>query len=85
MPYFIISSESSPTQLRNSVIGIMQLVGLLGIALSKLFNNFNITHFGSLNLGFVLAVFYLPIMMIALFILFYKIRETKSADLNEIE
>ena len=66
MIYFVITSESTPTQMRASVVGSMQLIGMVGTGLNMVFNNLVTMIAGSLNLPFVLTIAYLPLMSVAL-------------------
>lgn len=84
MIYFVITSESTPTHIRASVVGSMQLLGMVGTGLNMVFNNVVTMVAGSMNLPFVLTVAYLPLMAIALTIMMLKVRETKDVDLDKI-
>ena len=85
MIYFIITSESTPTEIRASVVGSMQLLGMVGTGLNMVFNNVVTMIAGSLNLPLVLTASYLPLMAIALLIMMLKVKETKDIDLDKIE
>lgn len=84
MIYFVITSESTPTQIRASVVGTMQLVGMVGTGLNMVYNNVVTMIAGSLNLPAVLTVAYLPLMAIALIIMMISIEETKDVDLENV-
>ncbi|MBQ1506040.1 MAG: MFS transporter [Erysipelotrichales bacterium] len=85
MIYFMITSESTPTEQRASVVGSMQLLGMVGTGFNMVFNNLVTRFAGSMNLPFVLTVTYLPLMAIALTILMTRVRETKDVDLDNIQ
>ena len=85
MIYFVITSESTPTEMRASVVGTMQLLGMVGTGLNMVFNNVVTMVAGSMNLPVVLTASYLPLMAIALIIMMLKVRETKDVDLDNIE
>lgn len=85
MIYFVITSESTPTQMRASVVGSMQLLGMVGTGLNMVFNNLVTMIAGSLNLPVVLTVAYLPLMAIALVIMMLKVKETKDVDLDNVQ
>ena len=85
MIYFVITSESTPTNLRASVVGSMQLLGMVGTGLNMVFNNVVTMIAGSMNLPFVLTIAYLPLMAIALTIMMIKVRETKDVDLDNVQ
>ncbi len=84
MLYFVITSESTPTEIRASVVGSMQLLGMVGTGFNMIFNNIVTMLAGSLNLPFVLTVTYLPLLMLALLIMMLKVRETKDVDLDNV-
>ena len=84
MIYFVITSESTPTEQRASVVGSMQLIGMVGTGFNMVFNNLVTRFAGSMNLPTVLTLTYLPLMAIALVILQLKVRETKDVDLDNI-
>ena len=84
MIYFVITSESTPTEQRASVVGTMQLVGMVGTGFNMVFNNLVTRFAGSMNLPTVLTFAYLPLMAIALVILQFKVRETKDVDLDNV-
>ena len=85
MIYFVITSESTPTQIRASVVGSMQLVGMVGTGLNMVFNNLVTMIAGSMNLPFVLTIAYLPLMAIALTIMMLRVKETKDVDLDNVQ
>ena len=85
MIYFVITSESTPTEIRASVVGSMQLLGMVGTGLNMVFNNVVTMVAGSMNLPFVLTVSYLPLMAISLIIMMWKVRETKDVDLDNVQ
>ena len=84
MIYFMITSESTPTEQRASVVGSMQLLGMVGTGLNMVFNNLVTRFAGSMNLPSVLTIAYLPLMAIALVILTLKVKETKNVDLDNV-
>ena len=85
MIYFVITSESTPTEIRASVVGSMQLVGMVGTGLNMVYNNVVTMVAGSLNLPFVLTVAYLPLMAVSLAIMMLKVKETKDVDLDNVQ
>ncbi|MBQ1826799.1 MAG: MFS transporter [Erysipelotrichaceae bacterium] len=85
MIYFVITSESTPTEVRASVVGSMQLLGMVGTGFNMVFNNVVTMIAGSMNLPFVLTVAYLPLLAIALTIMMTSVRETKDVDLDNIQ
>ena len=85
MLYFVITSESTPTEIRASVVGSMQLLGMVGTGLNMVYNNVVTLIAGSMNLPFVLTVSYLPLMAVSLLIMMLKVKETKDVDLDNVE
>ncbi len=85
MIYFVITSESTPTEIRASVVGSMQLVGMVGTGLNMVYNNVVTMVAGSLRLPFVLTVAYLPLMAISLAIMMLRVKETKDVDLDNVQ
>ena len=85
MIYFVITSESTPTEIRASVVGSMQLVGMVGTGLNMVYNNVVTMIAGSLNLPFVLTVAYLPLMAVSLAIMMLTVKETKDVDLDNVQ
>ncbi len=69
MIFFIITSENTPTNMRGSVVGCMQLLGMVGVGLNMVWNSVATGLFGSLNLGISLTASYLPLMIISLVIM----------------
>ena len=85
MIYFVITSESTPTEIRASVVGSMQLVGMVGTGLNMVYNNVVTMIAGSLNLPFVLTIAYLPLMAVSLALLMAMVKETKDVDLDNVQ
>ena len=85
MIYFVITSESTPTEIRASVVGSMQLLGMFGTGLNMLYNALVTMIAGSMNLPFVLTASYLPLMAISLIIMMWKVKETKDVDLDNVQ
>lgn len=85
MIYFVITSESTPTEIRASVVGSMQLVGMVGTGLNMVYNNVVTMVAGSLNLPFVLTVAYLPLLTLSLIIMMLTVKETKDVDLDNVQ
>ena len=84
MIFFVITSESTPTEIRATVVGAMQLVGMVGTGLNMVYNNVVTMVAGSLNLPFVLTVAYLPLLALSLLIMMIKVKETKNVDLENV-
>ncbi len=85
MIFFVITSESTPTEMRASVVGTMQLIGMFGVGFNMIYNNVVTMLAGSTNLPVVLTIAYLPLMAIALVIMMLRVKETKGVDLDNIQ
>ncbi|MBQ1483521.1 MAG: MFS transporter [Erysipelotrichaceae bacterium] len=85
MIFFVITSESTPTQMRASVVGSMQLIGMFGVGFNMVYNNVVTMIAGSTNLPVVLTVAYLPLMAIALIVMMLRVKETKGVDLENVQ
>ena len=85
MIFFVITSESTPTQIRASVVGSMQLLGMVGVGLNMVFNNVVTLAAGSLNLPRALTIAYLPLMALALLIMMIGVKETRDVDLDNVQ
>ena len=85
MIYFVITSESTPTAMRSSVVGSMQLIGMFGTGLNMVYNNIVTVAAGSTNLPVVLTIAYLPLMVISLVIMMLFVKETKDVDLDNVQ
>ena len=85
MIYFVITSESTPTEMRASVVGSMQLIGMFGTGFNMIYNNIVTMAAGSTNLPSVLTIAYLPIMVVALAIMMLMVKETKDVDLHNVQ
>ncbi|MBQ6478440.1 MAG: MFS transporter [Erysipelotrichaceae bacterium] len=85
MIYFVITSESTPTEMRASVVGSMQLIGMFGMGFNMIYNNVVTMLAGSTNLPVVLTVAYLPLMAISLIIMMLRVKETKGVDLENVQ
>ena len=85
MIYFVITSESTPTEMRASVVGTMQVVGMFGMGFNMIYNNVVTMAAGSTNLPVVLTIAYLPLMVIALVIMMIGVKETKGVDLDNVQ
>ena len=85
MIYFVITSESTPTEMRASVVGSMQLIGMFGTGFNMIYNNVVTVLAGSTNLPVVLTIAYLPLMILSLAIMMFFVKETKDVDLDNVQ
>jgi len=80
--YLTMSAESSPTELRASVMGSMTLLGTIGGAISMIgimvCNNLGIATWISC------LCFFVPFMSLAILIVIFKIKETKDVDMETV-
>lgn len=78
----IISSESTPTHLRASVLGTLSLISGIGSTLSNIIITVGMLFVKSI--GMLCLCVCAPFMLLAIFILITNIHETKDIDLNTI-
>lgn len=79
--FLIFPEESSPTELRASIVGIMTLllgIGMLiAMAIVVVFQNF-------FDLGWICFAISVPFMAVALFLIMTQVGETKGIDLSTV-
>ena len=83
--YLVMPAESTPTNLRASVMGFMSLLGALGTVLSMVIVVVGQLFVGAANLGILCICICLPFMVLGLYLLMTRVQETKGADLTAIE
>ncbi len=81
----VMPSESTPTELRASVIGTMALIMGVGMALSSILIAAGMNVVGSANIGMLCFAMTVPFMLIAIFLITKNVKETNGADLTNIE
>ncbi|MBP5305231.1 MAG: MFS transporter [Lachnospiraceae bacterium] len=81
----VMPSESTPTELRASVIGTMALIMGVGMALSSILIAVGMNVVGSANIGMLCFAMTVPFMLIAIFLITKNVKETNGADLTNIE
>lgn len=79
--FLVLPGESTPTSMRASVIGTMNLLLTIGTGISWALLILGQTFF---DMGWVCLVVCIPMMIIAIFILLFKVRETKNVNLEEV-
>lgn len=84
MLYIMLPGESTPTNLRSSVIGAISLLAAGGMAFNLSIGLFIVKIVGAQNLGKLCLCICLPAMIAALLILTFKVKETKGTDLESI-
>lgn len=83
--YIMLPGESTPTNLRSSVIGAMSLFAVGGMLFNLSIGLFGVKLIGAENLGTVCLCICLPAMVISLLILTFKVKETIGTDLDSIK
>lgn len=83
--YLVMPAESTPTDLRASVMGFMSLLGALGTILSIVIVVIGQLFVGAENLGILCICICLPFMVLGLYLLMTRVQETKGVDLTAIE
>lgn len=80
----VMSGESTPTNLRASVMGAMSFISAMGMiaAIAVIVIGMNIV--GSGDVGMVCLAITLPFMLIAMVMLMKNVKETVSTDLNTV-
>ena len=81
--YLTMSAESAPTNLRASVMGTMSLIAVFGGVISMvglLLNNM----FAWVPIWQMCLILFVPIMVITILILIFKIKETKDVDMDKV-
>lgn len=82
--FLIMPGESTPTNLRASVIGTMTLMLGLGTAFATILVSVISVFLSHIPLGWLWFAACVPFMVIAIVILIFKVHETKDNDLNTI-
>ena len=81
--YIVVPSESVPTEIRASVVGLLQYT-----ALSNMFVTIIVgilyQYIGSKNIGLIQLVFFVPFMLLSVLYVQKHLRETKDVDLTEV-
>ena len=79
--FMVVPSESAPTEMRASVVGLLQYTAipymLLGMIIGLLYK-----FIGSRMIGLLQLAFFVPLMIIVLIFVAKNLRETKDVDLN---
>lgn len=82
--YIMLPGESTPTNLRSSVIGAMSLFAVGGMAFNLSIGLFGVKLIGAENLGTLCLCVCLPAMIASLLILTFKVKETIGTDLDSV-
>ena len=79
----VMPAESTPTNMRASVMGVMSLLLSAGMALSIVLFVVGLNIVGSGNIGILSLVVCIPLMILSLMLL-SRVSETKGRDLDSI-
>ena len=80
--YIVVPSESVPTEIRASVVGLLQYTALSNMVVSILVGVLY-QFIGSRNIGLIQLVFFVPFMLLSVLYVQKHLRETKDVDLTE--
>lgn len=81
----VMASEKVPTDVRGSVLGAMNLIQFVGIGLGMGCTIGGLAILSSTPVGIICSVVAVPILVVSLFLLVTKVKETKGTDLDSIE
>ena len=79
----VMPAESTPTNMRASVMGVMSLLLSAGMAISIILFALGVNIVGSKHIGMLSIAICIPLMILSC-ILLSKVEETKGNDLDEI-
>ena len=80
--YIVVPSESVPTEIRASVVGLLQYTALSNMFVTILVGVLY-QYIGSRNIGLIQLVFFIPFMLLSVIYVQKHLRETKDVDLTE--
>jgi len=80
--YIVVPSESVPTERRASVVGLLQYTALANMVLTIIIGVLY-QYIGSLRIGLIQLVFFVPFMVLSVLYVGKHLRETQDVDLNE--
>ena len=80
--YIVVPSESVPTEMRASIVGLLQYTAISNMVISALIGIFY-QFIGSRRIGLLQLVFFVPFMLIAVLFVKKNLRETQNVDLNQ--
>lgn len=80
--YIVVPSESVPTEMRASVVGLLQYTALSNMVVTIVIG-LMYSHIGSRNIGIVQLIGFVPAMLLAILYVKKNLRETQNVDLNE--
>lgn len=81
--YIVVPSESVPTEIRASVVGLLQYTALSNMVVTILVGVLY-QFIGSRNIGLIQLVFFVPFMLLSILYVQKHLQETKDVDLTEV-
>ena len=80
--YIVVPSESVPTEMRASVVGLLQYTALSNMVVTIIIGVLY-QFIGSRKIGLIQLVFFIPFMLLSILYVQKHLRETKDVDLSE--
>lgn len=80
--YIVVPAESVPTEMRATVVGLLQYTALSNMVLTIVIGVLY-SSIGSRNIGLLQLAFFVPFMLLSIFYVKKHLRETSDVDLNE--
>ena len=80
--YIVVPAESVPTEMRASIVGLLQYTAISNMVISALIGVFY-QFIGSRRIGLLQLLFFVPFMLISVLFVKKNLRETQDVDLNE--
>ena len=80
--YIVVPSESVPTEMRASVVGLLQYTALSNMVLTIIIGVLY-QFIGSRRIGLIQLVFFIPFMVLSIIYVKQHLRETQNVDLND--
>ena len=82
--FFTIPAESTPTEIRSSVAGLITYTGAIGMIVGVVIGVV-FPAIGSVNIGLFQLFTFIPIMVVSLVLFMLKVKETKDIDINDVQ
>ncbi len=80
--YIVVPSESVPTEMRASVVGLLQYTALSNMVVTIIVGVLY-QYIGSRMIGLIQLVFFIPFMLLSILYVNKHLRETKDVELSE--
>ena len=81
--FLVVPSESAPTEMRATVLGLIQYTAITNILLTMIIG-ICYQFIGSMRIGLLQLAFFAPIMIFVILYVRKHLKETKDVDLNSI-